>query len=141
MNINSLITEMLGGRDTSSWNELAEEIVYNNLVNERASLPFTDVYTKLLASAPPGSYLYWVKQHSNRETQNFRRRLKYRYDTFKSIREIVLYLHEQNYLSGKLGSPTPNEVEQTLGKDYIWYVPRFYTKEEKELLNRFLGRM
>ena len=140
MNINSLITEMLGGRDTSSWNEFAEEIVYNNMVNERASLPFTDVYTKLLASAPPGSYLYWVKQHSNRETQNFRRRLKYRYDTFKSIREIVLYLHEQNCLSGKLGSPTPDEVEQTLGKDYIWYVPRFYTKEEKELLKRFLGK-
>lgn len=137
MDIRLLVTEILG-RNSSGWNESAEQIVYDNWKNNRRSLTFDEVYRNLLEQAPLGSYLYWVKYHGNNEITNFRRRLKYRYDTFKSNREIVLYLHVNNYLAGKFGSPTPNEVEQLLGKDSIWYAPRTYTDEESKVLTMFL---
>ena len=139
MAIRDLLLEMLGNRNLDNWNELAEEIAYNNWMNNRVSLSFSAVYNNILEYAPPGSYLHWVKFHNNEETKRFRRKLKYRYDTFKSIREIVLYLHSKNYLAGKYGSPTPNQVEDMLGKDSIWYVGRNYNEDESEQLRNFFG--
>lgn len=139
MAIRDLLLEMLGNRRIDKWNELSEEIAYNNWINNRASLNFSAVYNNILEYAPPGSYLHWVKFHNNEETKRFRRKLKYRYDTFKSVREIVLYLHSNNYLAGKYGSPTPNQVEDMLGKNSIWYVDRHYTEDESEQLRNFFG--
>lgn len=139
MAIRDLLLEMLGNRNLNDWNELAEEIAYNNWINNRVSLSFSAVYNNILEYAPPGSYLHWVKFHNNEETRRFRRKLKYRYDTFKSVREIVLYLHSKNYLAGKYGSPTPNQVEDMLGKDSIWYVGRNYNEDESEQLRNFFG--
>lgn len=139
MAIRDLLLEMLGNRNISNWNELAEDIAFNNWVNERVSLPFQSVYNNILEYAPPGSYLNWVKYNNNDETRRFKRRLKYRYDTFKSVREIVLYLHSNNYLAGKYGSPTPNQVEDMLDKHSIWYIDRHYTEEESEQLRNFFG--
>lgn len=139
MAIRDLLLEMLGNRNLNNWNELAEEIAYNNWINNRVSLSFSAVYNNILEYAPPGSYLHWVKFHNNEETRRFRRKLKYIYDTFKSVREIVLYLHSKNYLAGKYGSPTPNQVEDMLGKDSIWYVGRNYNEDESEQLRNFFG--
>lgn len=139
MAIRDLLLEMLGNRSIDKWNELSEEIAYNNWINNRASLTFSAVYNNILEYAPPGSYLHWVKFHNNEETKRFRRKLKYKYDTFKSVREIVLYLHSKNYLAGKYGSPTPNQVEDMLGKDSIWYVGRNYNEDESEQLRNFFG--
>lgn len=138
MNIRNLLIEVLGSRNLKDWSEMANDIAYNNVVNDRASLPFEQIYNNLLNESPPGSYLNWVKYHNNEETRKFRRRIKYRYDNFKSIREILLYLHSQNYLAGRWGSPTPNQVEDMLGKEYLWYRNRYYNKEEKSELLAFL---
>lgn len=138
MEIRALLDEILGGRDISHWNEFAEDIAYNNWKSGRVSLRFSTVYNNILANAPRGSYLEWVNNHNNHETQNFRRRLKYRYDKFRNVREIVLYLHEMNYLSGKYGSPTPNQVEDLIGKFYIWYNERVFSPEENQALSMFL---
>lgn len=140
MAIRDLLLEMLGNRKLDDWNELAEDIAFNNWVNERVSLPFSAVYNNILEYAPPGSYLHWVKFNNNVETRRFRKRLKYRYDTFKSVREIVLYLHSNNYLAGKYGSPTPNQVEDMLGKYSIWYTDRHYSEDESEQLRNFFGQ-
>lgn len=138
MEIRSLLDEILGGRDISNWNEFAEDIAYNNWKSGRVSLRFSTVYNNILANAPRGSYLEWVKNHNNHETQIFRRRIKYRYDKFRNVREIVMYLHEMNYLAGKYGSPTPNQVEDLIGKFYIWYNERVFSPEEHKVLSMFL---
>lgn len=138
MEFRILIMEILGGRNVNNWNESAEEIAYNNWKNNRVSLTFGEVYSNILSVAIPGSYLHWVKYHNNDETRKFRNRLRYRYNTFKSIREIVLYLHENNYLAGRGVSPTMNEVEDMLIKDNLWYKFRTYTEEENKVLSNFL---
>lgn len=137
MILRDLILEIVGYRNIDNWDDFAEDIAYNNWVNNRVSLRFSSVYNNILSYAPPGSYLHWVKYNNNEETRKFRRKLKYRYDKFKSVREIVLYLHSNNYLAGKYGSPTPNEVEDMLGKSNIWYTGRNYTSEESETLKKF----
>lgn len=139
MALRDLLMEMLGDRSIDNWDELAEDIAYNNWINGRVSRTFSAVYTNILEYAPPGSYLHWVKYHNNDETKRFRRKLKYRYDKFKSVREIVLYLHSNNYLAGKFGSPTPNQSEDLIGKSSIWYTERYYTQEESEQLKNFFG--
>ena len=139
MILRDLILEIVGYRNIDNWDDFAEDIAYNNWINNRVSLRFSSVYNNILSYAPPGSYLHWVKYHNNEETRKFRRKLKYRYDKFKSVREIVLYLHSNNYLAGKYGSPTPNEVEDMLGKSNIWYASRNYTSEESEKLKNFFG--
>lgn len=140
MEVKFLIEEILGGRNTTNrWSEFAEEIAYHNWKNNRKSLPFGTVYKNILSNASPGSYLEWVREHNNEETRRFRSRLKYRYDNFKSNREIVLYLHKNNYMAGRLGSPTPNEVEDLLLNFSIWYEHRHYTDEENMVLSNFLS--
>lgn len=138
MEIRPLLDEILGGRDISNWNEYSEDIAYNNWKNNRVSLDFNTVYNNILSNAPRGSYLEWVRNHNNKETVNFRRRIKYRYDKFRNVREIVMYLHENNYLTGKHGSPTPNQVEDLIGKFYIWYRMRSFNDDENEVLGMFL---
>lgn len=138
MEIRPLLDEILGGRDISNWNEYSEDIAYNNWKNNRVSLDFNTVYNNILSNAPRGSYLEWVRNHNNKETVNFRRRIKYRYDKFRNVREIVMYLHENNYLAGKYGSPTPNQVEDLIGKFYIWYRMRSFNDDENEVLGMFL---
>ena len=138
MEIRPLLDEILGGRDISNWDEYSEDIAYNNWKNNRVSLDFNTVYNNILSNAPRGSYLEWVRNHNNKETVNFRRRLKYRYDKFRNVREIVMYLHENNYLAGKYGSPTPNQVEDLIGKFYIWYRMRSFDDEENRVLGMFL---
>lgn len=137
MDLRTLLEEILG-RKLKIIDENVDQILYENVTHNRKSLTFNEIYTNLLANAPAGSYLEWVRKNSNDEVKNFRRRLKYRYDKFKSIREIMLYLHTNNYLVGKFGSPTPNIIEQYLQNDSLWYMPRVYTTEELELLNKFL---
>lgn len=138
MEIRPLLDEILGGRDISNWNEYSEDIAYNNWKNNRVSLDFNTVYNNILSNAPRGSYLEWVRNHNNKETVNFRRRIKYRYDKFRNVREIVMYLHENNYLAGKHGSPTPNQVEDLIGKFYIWYRMRSFNDDENKVLGMFL---
>lgn len=138
MDIRFLIEEILGGRSVNNWNEFAEDIVYNNWQNDRKSLNFSLVYKNILDQAPTGSYLEWVKYHNNEETRRFRERLRYRYNTFKSNREIVLYLHSRNYLAGKHGSPNENQVEDLLLDFNIWYEYRNYTDEESKILSNFI---
>lgn len=138
MEIRQLLDEILGGRDISNWNEYAEDIAYNNWKSNRVSLNFATVYNNILANAPRGSYLDWVKDHNNHETQLFRRRLKYRYDKFRNVREIVMYLHENNYLAGRYGSPTPHQAEELIGKFYVWYKERLFSPEENQVLSMFL---
>lgn len=133
-----LIVEIVGGRSVSEWSDEAADIAYNNWKNGRKSLTFDEVYENILNVAVPSSYLYWVKEHNNEETRRFRNRLKYRYNKFKSIREICLYLHSKNYLASKYGSPTEGEVEDLLMKEYLWYKPRNYTDEENTMLSSFL---
>lgn len=137
MKLRDLILEIVGYRNIDDWDDMAEDIAYNNWINNRVSLRFSSVYNNILSYAPPGSYLHWVKHNNNEETRKFKRKLKYRYDKFKSIREIVLYLHSNNYLAGKYGSPTPNQVEDMLGKSSIWYIGRIYTDDESEQLKNF----
>lgn len=137
MKIRDLILEIVGYRNIDDWDDMAEDIAYNNWINNRVSLRFSAVYNNILSYAPPGSYLHWVKHNNNEETRKFKRKLKYRYDKFKSVREIVLYLHSNNYLAGKYGSPTPNQVEDMLGKSSIWYIGRIYTDDESEQLKNF----
>lgn len=137
MELQVLLEEILG-RKVKSINENVEAILYENIHNNRKSLPFAEVYNNLLNSAPEGSYLKWASKNSNNEIHNFRRRLKYRYDKFKSLREIVIYLKNNNYLSGKFGSPTPNIIEQYLQNYNLWYTPRVYTPEELEILDKFI---
>lgn len=137
MKLRDLILEIVGYRNIDDWDDMAEDIAYNNWINNRVSLRFSAVYNNILSYAPPGSYLHWVKHNNNEETRKFKRKLKYRYDKFKSVREIVLYLHSNNYLSGKYGSPTPNQVEDMLGKSSIWYIGRIYTDDESEQLKNF----
>lgn len=138
MEIRPLLDEILGGRDISNWNEYSEDIAYNNWKNNRVSLDFNTVYNNILSNAPRGSYLEWVRNHNNKETVNFKRRIKYRYDKFRNVREIVMYLHENNYLAGKNGSPTPNQVEDLIGKFYIWYRMRSFNDDENKVLGMFL---
>lgn len=138
MDIRGLIIDILGGRSVSEWTDEAADIAYNNWVNNRKSLTFDEVYENILSIAVPSSYLHWVKYHNNEETRRFRNRIKYRYNKFKSIREICLYLHSQNYLASKYGSPTENEVEDLLMKDHLWYKHRNYTEEENSVLSSFL---
>lgn len=138
MEIRQLLDEILGGRDISNWNEYAEDIAYNNWKSNRVSLNFATVYNNIIANAPRGSYLDWVKDHNNHETQLFRRRLKYRYDKFRNVREIVMYLHENNYLAGRYGSPTPHQAEELIGKFYVWYKARLFSPEENQALSMFL---
>lgn len=137
MRLRDLISEIVGYRNIDDWDDMAEDIAYNNWINNRVSLRFSAVYNNILSYAPPGSYLHWVKHNNNEETRKFKRKLKYRYDKFKSVREIVLYLHSNNYLAGKYGSPTPNQVEDMLGKSSIWYIGRIYTDDESEQLKNF----
>lgn len=137
MKLRDLILEIVGYRNIDDWDDMAEDIAYNNWINNRVSLRFSAVYNNILSYAPPGSYLHWVKHNNNEETRKFKRKLKYRYDKFKSVREIVLYLHSNNYLAGKYGSPTPNQVEDMLGKSSIWYIGRIYTDDESEQLKNF----
>lgn len=137
MKLRDLISEIVGYRNIDNWDDMAEDIAYNNWINNRVSLRFSAVYNNILSYAPPGSYLHWVKHNNNEETRKFKRKLKYRYDKFKSVREIVLYLHSNNYLAGKYGSPTPNQVEDMLGKSSIWYIGRIYTDDESEQLKNF----
>lgn len=137
MDLRTLLEEILG-RKLKIIDENVNQILYENITHNRKSLTFNEVYANLLANAPVGSYLEWIRHHSNDEVKNFRRRLQYRYNKFKSVREIMLYLHTNNYLAGKFGSPTPNIIEQYLQNDSLWYMPRVYTPEELELLNKFI---
>lgn len=137
--IRDLIFEILGKRNISRWNENAEEILYNNFVNNRVSLTFDEVYNNILESAPPTSYLSWVRYNNNDETRKFKDKLRYRYNKFKSVREICLYLHSNNYLASKFGSPNEQQVQEMLNKFDIWYKYREYTKDELRELMAFVG--
>ena len=138
MNVRELVNEITG-RKVRIMNERVDEVLYTNYKHKRKSRPFKEWYPMLLNIAPMGSYLEWVKHTQNTETRKFRSRLRDRFNRFRSVREIVLYLHGQNYLAGKFGSPTPNEVEDLLERKELWYEPRNFTREEQETLDNFLG--